>query len=124
MFGKSNFSLKEKVHMGRFRRGHGKHYGKREEGPRSLALLSTCRVGEEGEIAEIVGTPLFTARLRELGIVPGESIRILRAGCPMIVQVGEARLAIRKKDAAGIRIYLTRAADLPVRTALHPAEAA
>jgi len=44
-------------------------------------------------------------RLREMGLLPGASIRMVRRaplGCPIEFEVGGARLALRGRDAAQI----------------------
>ena len=47
-------------------------------------------------------------RLRELGFVPGEEVRILAAGPlgrePLLVQVGFTRFALRRAEAARVRL--------------------
>ena len=55
-------------------------------------------------ITEVAGSTRLAARLRELGVIPGQRIRVLRAGCPLIVQVGEGRFGMRRRDAATIRV--------------------
>ncbi|MYC70875.1 MAG: hypothetical protein F4X17_09245 [Gemmatimonadetes bacterium] len=46
----------------------------------------------------------LAARLRELGFLPGEHLRVLRSGTAIIVQIGQTRLALRRRDAAAIRL--------------------
>jgi Fe2+ transport system protein FeoA len=70
----------------------------------STHLLSEWRLGAEGVITEVIGSTRLAARLRELGLTPGQRVRVLRAGCPLIVQVGEGRLGMRRRDAATIRV--------------------
>lgn len=47
-------------------------------------------------------------RLTELGFVPGESVRLLAAapfgGDPLLVQVGFTRFALRRAEAARVRV--------------------
>jgi Fe2+ transport system protein FeoA len=63
-----------------------------------------------GESAALAGMSLPTAmcvRLNEMGLLPGETIRLVRRaplGCPLEFEVGGARLAIRGIDAAQIFI--------------------
>ena len=53
-----------------------------------------------------MGLPETAAvRLREMGLLPGASIRMVRRaplGCPIEFEVGGARLALRGRDAAQI----------------------
>ena len=62
----------------------------------------------EGESAELGNVELPEAaaeRLAEMGMLPGASIRMIRRaplGCPIEFEVGGARLALRRADAAQI----------------------
>jgi Fe2+ transport system protein FeoA len=70
--------------------------------------LSTLNPGEEGIITTVSGTSLLTSRLRELGVVPGVLVRVLRGDCPLVIQVGEGRLCLRKRDADPILVNFSR----------------
>lgn len=69
------------------------------EGP-----LSAWQPGEEGVVIAVPGSSRLAFRLREMGLVPGARIRVLRTGNALVVQVGEGRLCLRKQDAAAIRV--------------------
>ena len=58
----------------------------------------------EAVVAEILAPARLAARLRELGFLPGEHLRVLRSGTAIIVQIGQTRLALRRRDAAAIRL--------------------
>jgi Fe2+ transport system protein FeoA len=73
--------------------------------PQQASTLSTWFPGSEGTVSEISGPARFAARLRELGLLPGVRLRLLRSGSALIIQIGETRLAIRKRDAEAIRVY-------------------
>lgn len=66
--------------------------------------LSAWREGEEGVIVRVVGNSRLASRLRELGVVPDVRVRVLRTGCPTILQVEEGRFCIRRRDAQAIRV--------------------
>ena len=66
--------------------------------------LSECQSGEDGEIVSVDTDSALAGRLRELGIVPGARIRVSRAGSPLIVEVGSARLCLRGEEAARVRM--------------------
>jgi Fe2+ transport system protein FeoA len=51
--------------------------------------------GEEGRIVEIDGPPDIVVRLREMGLQPGLSIRMVREGSPCIVAFDNHRLSLR-----------------------------
>lgn len=65
--------------------------------------LTTWLRGEEGTIDSIEGSHRLALRLREVGAVPGAPIRVLRTGCPVIIQVGTSRFCLRNIDAGCIR---------------------
>ena len=71
---------------------------------RPTSSLVDLRSGDEGVVPSVPGSSPLVARLGELGLVPGADIRILRDVCPLVFQVGEDRLSIRKRDAAAIRV--------------------
>ena len=66
--------------------------------------LSDWDLNVEAEVIEApCSTPLET-RLREIGLVPGVHIRVIRKGSRMVIQVGEGRIAMRRADASTIRV--------------------
>jgi len=104
--------------MGRFRW--------RRRGRAALPLqqegwLSDWREGEEALVVEVSGRSSLAARLRELGLTPGARIRVLRHGCPLVVQIGEGRLAMRRRDAAAVRVRATSDGPPPPPAATLPA---
>jgi Fe2+ transport system protein FeoA len=58
----------------------------------------------EAIVASIDAPPRLASRLRDLGFLPGATLRVLRSGSALIVQIGETRLALRRRDAAAIRL--------------------
>lgn len=66
--------------------------------------MSAWQVGETAVVLEVPGSSPLAARLRELGVVPGALIRVLRATCPLVIQVGGGRFCLRKRDASCIRV--------------------
>ena len=86
--------------MGRFRwRRRGAH-----RRPCEAGLLSEWRQGEEAVVVEVTGASQLASRLRELGLTPGARIKVLREGCPLVIQIGEGRLAMRRRDASAVRV--------------------
>ena len=62
-------------------------------------------VGETADLGEMSLNGSGGERLREMGLLPGASIRLVRRaplGCPIEFEVGGARLALRARDAAQI----------------------
>lgn len=56
----------------------------------------------------------ISRRLRDLGFVPGEPVRMVTAGPvggePLLVQVGYTRFALRRAEAARVRVRSAEAA--------------
>ena len=77
-----------------------------EESPESdlCGSIAGMSEGEEGLIEEVEGDSLIITRLRELGVAQGVRVRLLRSGCPTVVQVEQGRFCVRRKDAAAIKI--------------------
>ena len=75
-------------------------------GPDGLAEgpLTAWPEGEEAAVVELAGASRLASRLRELGVVPGARVRVLRRGCPTVIQVEEGRFCLRQQDAAAIRV--------------------
>ena len=65
--------------------------------------LTNWGPGEQGVISDILGRHRLAVRLREVGAVPGAPVRVLRTGCPLIIQVGTSRFCLRRADAACIQ---------------------
>ena len=65
--------------------------------------LTNWLMGEEGIIDAIDGSHRLAQRLREVGAVAGAPVRVLRTGCPVIIQVGTSRFCLRNVDAGCIR---------------------
>ena len=66
--------------------------------------LSDWRRDAEAIVVDLPGADRLSARLREQGILPGVHLRVLRTGSRLVVQIGEARLALRRADAAAIQV--------------------
>lgn len=84
-----------------------------------LSLLSSMQIGESGTIgrieaerANLVGIKAveLERRLLESGFVEGAKVRITHlgpiGGDPMIVQLDDARIAIRRCEAQAVWIYI------------------
>lgn len=66
--------------------------------------LSEWRRGTDAVVIDLPWADRLSMRLRELGILPGVRLRVLRTGTRLVIQIGEARLALRRADAAAIRV--------------------
>lgn len=66
--------------------------------------LRDCIEGSFGLISHVQCQSATSARLLEMGMIPGEMVRVIRAGSPSILQVGESRLCVRPADLEGITL--------------------
>lgn len=76
--------------------------------------LTICSPGEEATVIELAVESEVSGRLRELGLVAGAQVRVVRTGSPLILEVGETRLCLRGPEADGVFVRLaepTVAAD-------------
>ena len=59
-------------------------------------------------VEDVVPADPIAGRLRDLGFVPGEPVRVVAHGPigadPLVVQVGFTRFALRRAEAARIRV--------------------
>lgn len=70
----------------------------------NLAKLS---IGKEAKVTKINGNNAITRRLMEMGVVPGVSVKIIKAapfGDPIEVRVRGYSLAMRKNEAETIEV--------------------
>lgn len=81
--------------------------------PAIEASLSSWQPGDEGVVTAVPGTSRLLSRLRELGVVPGVRIRVLRTGASLVIQVGEGRLCLRRTDAVPILVCAGEAPAYP-----------
>jgi Fe2+ transport system protein FeoA len=51
--------------------------------------------GEWADVEEVCGEPKLVGRMAELGLRAGSRLRVLQAGRPCLLQVGESRLSLR-----------------------------
>ena len=69
--------------------------------------LQTAEPGTTSRIRRLSGDPAIRERLAELGLTPGQTVRMLRRaplGDPLEVLVRGYRLAVRKDEAAAIEV--------------------
>ncbi len=71
---------------------------------RTLASLLN---GEKAKVSSVLGTGAVTRRLMEMGIVPGEIIRVVKSapfGDPMEIKIRGYHLAVRRNEARMIEM--------------------
>ena len=63
--------------------------------------------GKSATVSSVTGTDAITRRLMEMGIVPGETVRVVKAapfGDPMEIKIRGYHLAVRRNEARMIEI--------------------
>jgi Fe2+ transport system protein FeoA len=76
--------------------------------------LCCWKSGEEGVITEIQAESALTERLQELGVVPGAWVKMVQHGCPMLIQINDSRICLRREDARLIGAQAVAAAPATV----------
>jgi len=89
-------------------RGNGRGHGKgrchcRRNGNRGHTLKS-CRCLEPVTIRRIDACIPCASRLRELGIIEGGAVMVLKHSDPLLILAQDSRIAIDLRTAAGIEI--------------------
>lgn len=79
-----------------------------------LDQLSAGQTATVLAVDDVPGTAdIISRRLRELGFVKGEPVRLLTRGPfgaePLLVQVGYTRFALRRAEAARVRVRIEAA---------------
>jgi len=59
-----------------------------------LCPLTAAPEGVPLKVTLLAGGGLFKRRLADLGVVPGASITLVRAGCPLLLALGDSRFAL------------------------------
>ena len=73
----------------------------------STQFLNTLRVGESGVVAHVAGERAMCRRLFDLGLVPGTTVTctdVSPAGDPAAYLIRGVVIALRGRDAAGVRL--------------------
>ena len=68
----------------------------------SANRLCCWKSGEEGVVTDVHGDSTLNDRLQELGVVPGAWVRIVQHGSPMLIQINNSRICLRRDDAKNV----------------------
>jgi len=71
--------------------------------------LSELEPGQHARIESIAGEPALVQRLYEFGLLEGEEIEMVAVaplGDPVEVRIGNTRLSLRVREAAGVTVSL------------------
>lgn len=60
--------------------------------------------GEWGEITDVTGDPGWVCRLAEMGLRVGGRLRMVRPGCPCLLEVEGCRLCLRGDELSRILV--------------------
>jgi len=74
-----------------------------------MLTLDRAEHGQRLRIESIYGAPELVQRLMEFGLLEGEIVEIggfAPLGDPMELHIGQTRLSLRKREAAGITVTL------------------
>jgi ferrous iron transport protein A len=72
-----------------------------------MPTLDQLRPGDRAEVTAVAGDPALVQRLGELGLFEGEQVEFLTVaplGDPVEIRLGNARLSLRKAEAAGVTV--------------------
>ncbi len=70
-------------------------------------LLFELELGQLAEIVCFVGETAVTQRMEEMGLIPGEEVKIVRyapLGDPMEIEIKGYHLSLRRDEAAQIKV--------------------
>lgn len=74
----------------------------------AATTLDKLKIGQKARVTAVIGEDPLMQRLLEMGLIDGEEIEVLGfapLGDPMELRLGNARLTLRRRDAAGIEIH-------------------
>ncbi|MCB1218896.1 ferrous iron transport protein A [bacterium] len=69
-----------------------------------MVKLSECRSGDIVLITEIDSQVSGTLRLRELGVIEGVDLKVIKSSNPMLLHVNASRIALDRELADAIRV--------------------
>jgi ferrous iron transport protein A len=81
-----------------------------------MITLDQLRPGQQGEIARVEGCDGIACRLREMGFVPGEAVRFVRAaplGDPLHCIIQGSRIALRGSEAKRVCLVVPQPSAAP-----------
>jgi Fe2+ transport system protein FeoA len=82
--------------------------------------VECLNAGEQGTIVDVDGDRDAVCRLAEIGLQPGVAVRMVQAGKPCILAIGNHRLTFRGEEAAAVLVEVGPRSEN--RTPLSPGE--
>ena len=71
-----------------------------------MVPLSVLRAGETGRVGGVLGNVELVHRLREMGLIDGVKVRMIRPGSPCIIGLAGQRLGFRGNDLAHVLVRI------------------
>lgn len=71
-----------------------------------MVPLSVLRAGESGSVGGVMGNVDLVHRLREMGLIDGAKVRMIRPGRPCIIGLAGQRLGFRGDDLAHVLVRI------------------
>lgn len=74
-----------------------------------MTTLDRLTPGQTAEVLALAGDPGLVQRFYELGLFEGERVELLAVaplGDPIEIRLGNARLSLRRAEAAGVTVRL------------------
>ena len=75
-------------------------------GVAEIIPLDLLRIGEAGEVVEVVGNEGLVARLAENGLRPGSWLEALQPGDPFLLRVDATKLSLRTDGQVEVLVRL------------------
>lgn len=75
----------------------------------TVLTLDMLRPGQTADVVEVSGGDGIAVRLREMGFVPGEAVRLLRLaplGDPLKCMIQGSRIALRNREAQRVVVAI------------------
>jgi ferrous iron transport protein A len=72
-----------------------------------MTTLDQLRAGQRATVTGLAGGDALVQRLLEFGLLEGETVEVIGfapLGDPMEIRLGNARLSLRRQEAAGITV--------------------
>ncbi len=87
-----------------------------------MTSLDSLQRGQSGEIVRIAGSDSIACRLREMGFVPGERVRVLSVaplGDPLACEIQGSHVALRRLEANRITVAVSDSPASPAIDTIH-----
>lgn len=70
-----------------------------------MVPLTLLRSGQTGRVTEVFGGGDLAHRLREMGLLAGAMVEMVRAGSPCIIRLGTRKLCVRADEMVSVLVH-------------------